>query len=283
MSMSGSNPVLTPIRRWVLYSRTHLAITVAASVAVLFGLGAVFGENTQPSTSAAATESSIATPNSGSTASVVTYDLDEVSESLVAVKSAAWASTKAPATAMAYAHTFVDTIPSDAMWSSSIGRYTTNKPDEDFLSARPRTPVVITGPTTSTLVDGSDGARIAQVIVPTQAGDLRISLRVVDGGANGQRWVVDTPLPTLDLSKLDRVAETSILAPSTVESDGPPTSTTVPVPTTQTSSPSPSYDLETPGLSPSAPASPPSTSVNPPPVPGPIPIPDLDTPLPGAV
>ncbi|MDV6305733.1 hypothetical protein R3P93_24520 [Rhodococcus cerastii] len=48
MSASGPNPVLAPIRRWVLYSRTHLAITVAGAVALLFAAGAVFGEPPPP-------------------------------------------------------------------------------------------------------------------------------------------------------------------------------------------------------------------------------------------
>ena len=90
MSSSGPNPVLAPIRRWVLYSRTHLAITVAGTVALLFAAGAAFGENPPPR---AVTHQAETTIESVTPAETISYDLDEVSESLVAAKTATWAAS----------------------------------------------------------------------------------------------------------------------------------------------------------------------------------------------
>ena len=277
MSASGPNPVLAPIRRWVLYSRTHLAITVAATVALLFAAGAAFGENPPPRAVAhqADTVGYSVTPTE-----TISYDLDEVSESLVAANTVAWAASSAPATAMAYAHAFVDTTPSDAMWASTIGRHTADKPGEYVVAARPRTPVVITGPTVSTLTDGPDGTKDARVIVPTQAGDLRITLTVDE--VNGEkRWVVGTPLPTLDLSEVETIAPATTTAtprtsttPTTTGAAGaettPPQSTSSPSAT----APQPTFDLDEPTTAP-------IRGNDPTPVPGPIPIPELDTPIPG--
>lgn len=272
---SGQNPVLAPIRRWVLYSRTHLVITIAGSVAALFAIGAVVGEDPQPARTTSGASISVA--ESASPAETISYDLDEVSESLIAAKSTTWAHSTAPATAMAYAHTFVDTIPSDAMWSATIGHYTAAEPGSNFLAARPRTTVVITGPTKSTLSPGPDGSRIAQVTVPTQAGDLRLSLRVDE---SGQRWVVDTPLPTLELSEVEKVAipPTTARTPSSSASQPAPTTTTSAP--TSTSAPQATFDLDALAPEPVEPA--PTFDAGPSPVPGPIPIPELDTPIPGA-
>ncbi|BCN51501.1 hypothetical protein [Prescottella equi] len=279
MSSSGPNPVLAPIRRWVLYSRTHLAITVAGVVALLFAAGAVFGE-TPPPRAAAHEADAVAEP--ATPADSISYDLDEVSESLVVAKSAAWAAASAPATAMAYAHAFVDTTASDSKWASAIGRYTVSKPGETVIAARPRNLVVITGPTVSTLTDGPNG-KTAKVTVPTQAGDMQVSLTVEDV-AGGKRWVVGTPLPTLDLTEVAKLAPaTSTAAPRTTAPSS--TTTTAPetsAPRTSAATPSttegPTFDLDEPMDTPVKPG---NTS-NPTPVPGPIPIPELDTPLPGA-
>lgn len=279
MSSSGPNPVLAPIRRWVLYSRTHLAITVAGVVALLFAAGAVFGETPPPRAAAHAADAPAepATP-----ADSISYDLDEVSESLVVAKTAAWAASSAPATAMAYAHAFVDTTASDSKWASAIGRYTVSKPGETIIAARPRNLVVITGPTVSTLTDGPNG-KTAKVTVPTQAGDMQISLTVEDV-AGGKRWVVGTPLPTLDLTEVAKLAPaTSTATPRTT---APSTRAEAPTPSaaprTSTAAPSttggPTFDLDEPMDTPAKP----STAANPTPVTGPIPIPDLDTPIPGA-
>ena len=48
MSSSAANPVLAPIRRWVLYSRTNLTITIVSAFGVLFVAGAVFGQPPDP-------------------------------------------------------------------------------------------------------------------------------------------------------------------------------------------------------------------------------------------
>ncbi|MGV9862603.1 hypothetical protein [Rhodococcus koreensis] len=271
MSSSGPNPVLAPIRRWVLYSRTHLAITVAGTVALLFAAGAVFGENPPPRAVAHQADTTV---ESVTPTETISYDLDEVSESLVAAKTEAWAASSAPATAMAYAHAFIDTTPSDAMWASTIGRHTADKPGEYVVAARPRTPVVITGPTVSTLTDGPDGERTARVTVPTQAGDLRITLTVDE--VNGEkRWVVGTPLPTLDLSAVETIAPAT--ASATPRTSTTPTTTAAAAAAAAaaaTTPTQPTFDLD-------EPATTPSPGNDPVPVPGPIPIPELDTPIPG--
>ncbi|MGW4336767.1 hypothetical protein ACWEK5_28760 [Rhodococcus koreensis] len=278
MSSSGPNPVLAPIRRWVLHSRTHLAITVAGTAALLFAAGAVFGENPPPR---AVADEADTTVESVTPTETISYDLDEVSESLVAAKTAAWAASSAPATAMAYAHAFVDTAPSDALWTSTIGRHTADKPGEYVVAARPRTPVVITGPTVSTLTDGPDGERTARVIVPTQAGDLRITL-AVDKVNGEERWVVGTPLPTLDLSEVETIAPATATAtprtsttPTTTAAEAtPPQPTSTSTSSRSSTAPQPTFDLD-------EPATAPSRGKDPVPVPGPIPIPELDTPIPG--
>jgi hypothetical protein len=251
-----------------------LAITVAGAVALLFAAGAVFGETPPPRTVAHEADTTVepVTP-----AETISYDLDEVSESLVAAKTAAWTAASAPATAMAYAHAFVDTTPSDSLWAKTIGRHTADMPGEHVVAARPRTPVAITGPTVSTLADGPDGTKAARVTIPTQAGDLRITVTVDE--ANGEkRWVVDTPLPTLDLSEVENIAPPTTPTPRpSTPSATTPTETTLPQPR-PTSSPStmpqPTVDLDEPTTAA-------SRGNDPTPVPGPIPIPELDTPIPG--
>lgn len=278
MSPSGPNPVLAPIRRWVLYSRTHLALTVVGAAALLFAAGAVFGENPPPRAVAHQADTTV---ESVTPAETISYDLDEVSESLVAAKTATWAASSAPATAMAYAHAFVDAVQSDAVWASTIGRHTADKPGEYVVAARPRTPVVITGPTVSTLADGPDGARTAQVTVPTQAGDLRITLSVDDVDGK-KRWVVDAPLPTLDLSEVEKTAPTTTTA--TTRTSTTPTTTAADTTTPQpTSTPSPSSTAPQPTSDLDEPATAPNRDNDPTPIPGPIPIPDLDTPIPGGL
>lgn len=277
MSQSGTNPVFAPIRRWVLYSRTHLAITVTGVVVFLFALGAVFGEDPMPRATAQAADTATepVTP-----AEEISYDLDEVSESLVVAETAARVASNAPATAMAYAHAFIDTTTSDTKWSNAIGRYTSTKPGEYVLAARPRTPVVITGPTVSTLTADPVGARTAEVIVPTQAGDMRISL-AVEETSGGKRWVVGSPLPTLDLPKVVKIATP---APTTAPNKSATSTTseaetTVPQPSSSsvsTSSPASTFDLDEPAVTT-------TPGITPTPVPGPIPIPDLDTPIPGGL
>lgn len=279
MASSGPNPVLAPIRRWVLYSRTNLALTIAGVVAVLFAAGAVFGET--PAPRAAAQETDTVATEPPPSAESISYELDEVSESLVVAKTAVWAASSAPATAMAYAHAFVDTTTSDSKWASAIGRFTTDKPGESVIAARPRTPVVITGPTVSTLTDGADG-KTARVSVPTQAGDLTVTLTVADGGgASGKRWVVETPLPTLDLTAVEKAAPPA--SPAAARTSAPTTSV-APEPSAapRTSSAAASttaestFDLDEPTSAPTR-----DRASDPVPVPGPIPIPELDTPIPG--
>ncbi|WP_326603279.1 hypothetical protein [Rhodococcus sp. PD04] len=271
MSRSGPNPVLAPVRRWVLYSRTNLAISVVGVVAVLSLVGMLVGEQPQPQTveDTSAAGSETAAP----TADVISYELDEVSESQVVATTAA----SAPATAMAYAHTFVDTTLSDTQWTSALGRYTVSEPGPSMVAARPRTPVVITGPTVSTLVAGPAGTQSSRVLVPTQAGEMTVSVVVKELSDGTQRWVVDTPLPTLKLSEVEDTAPRSI-APTTTRT---PTEAAKPRPTPTSPTTSIPQLTSAPNEPEHEPTSSRSADPAPTPVPGPIPIPDLDTPIPG--
>ncbi|MGU3585960.1 hypothetical protein ACLBYD_22660 [Rhodococcus sp. C26F] len=276
MSRSGPNPVLAPVRRWVLYSRTNLAVSVVGVVAVLSLVGMLFGEDPQSQTAEDTATAAPKTPPA-ETANAISFELDEVSESQMAAATAAQTAASAPATAMAYAHTFVDTTLSDTQWTSALGRYTVSEPEQGTVAARPRTPVVITGPTVSTLVAGSAGTQGARILVPTQAGEMTVSVVVEELSDGTPRWVIDTPLPTLDLSNVENTAPspTTPAAPQTsAESTAPrPTPTSPPASTPQ------------PKSVPNEPEQEPLPSRNadsaPVPVPGPIPIPDLDTPIPG--
>lgn len=281
MSQSGPNPVLAPIRRWVLYSRTNLVIAVVGVAAVLLAIGSVVGQDPQPRTVADTAEATGISVEPATAADTISYDLDEVSESLVVAKTATWAASSAPATAMAYAHAFVDTTLPDAKWVRALGRYTAAEPGDTTVAARPHTPVVILGPTISTLVDGPGGTQRARVTVPTQAGNMQIPVVVQELSDGKKRWVVGTPLPTLDLTQVSAVAPpatttTAAPRPST-ESPAAEDETTTPrpsAPSTQAAAPESTYDLD-------EPTSAPSSGDDPTPVPGPIPIPDLDTPIPG--
>nr|CAR47821.1 putative transmembrane protein [Rhodococcus sp. PY11] len=277
MSRSGPNPVLAPVRRWVLYSRTNLAISVVGVVAVLSLVGMLVGEQPQPQT----VEDTSATgpETAAATADALTYELDEVSESQVVATTAAQTAASAPATAMAYAHTFVDTTLSDTQWTSALGRYTVSEPGPATVAARARTPVIITGPTVSIPVAGPAGTQSSRVLVPTQTGEMTVSVVVKELSDGTQRWVVDTPLPTLELSDVDdtaprSTAPTTTRAPTEATTPRPtPTSSLVPTPQ-PTSAPNEPEQEPTPSRS-AAPAPVPV------PVPGPIPIPELDTPIPG--
>ncbi|UPW06958.1 hypothetical protein M1C57_24035 (plasmid) [Rhodococcus pyridinivorans] len=278
MTRSGPNPVLAPIRRWVLYSRTNLAISVGSSLAVLWLVGMIFGEDPQPrsvdSTAIEAVESAQPTK-------AIEYNLDEVTESVVVAKSASWVASSAPATAMAYAHVFVDTALSDAEWTRALSRYTVDTPGPATVAARPRTPIVITGPTTSTSVIGDSEVPAAQVSVPTQAGDLLVSVVVEELSDGTQQWAVTTPLPTLELSKVEDATGPATTTPTPRTSTDDDASA-LPTPTTKSSPPSPTTTSE-PTLDRDDSEVTPSRTVDPTPVPvpGPIPIPELDTPIPG--
>lgn len=277
MSSSTANPVLAPIRRWVLYSRTNLTITIVSAFGVLFVAGAVFGQSPAPSNTASKIPASAASTTGAASATPggLRYELTEVTESSIAGKSIASVAESAPATAMAYAHVYVDQSLSNSEWKTKLGVHTADAPGVTVVNARPLVPVAITGPTRSEIVAGTRGESAVQVIVPTQAGNLRITLKASDTD-KGSTWQVQTPLPTLDRSEIDKLGAPSLASAPTSEaatSTTAPTSTTSPsttsttTPTSTTSAAVPSADLE--------PA--------PVPVPGPIPIPDLDTPLPGTL
>ncbi|MDI9938793.1 hypothetical protein QM806_25735 [Rhodococcus sp. IEGM 1351] len=274
MARPAGNPVLAPIRRWVLYSRTNLTISVAAVLGVLFLAGTVFGEPPAPTrtpTTAATTDST--TTTAAPAANEITYDLVEVTESAIAGKTAAAVAKSAPSTAMAYAHSYVDISQSNTEWKTKLGRYTTDTPGDTIVAARPQVPVAITGPTTSEIVTGTGGNRRAEVTIPTQAGDLRVTVQVAES-PNGTKWQVQNPFPTLDRDEVGKLGT----SPSLVSDPAPASrTTTAPSTTTSATEPTASSDSE-----PSPPASS-DSAPTPVPVPGPIPIPELDTPIPGAL
>lgn len=249
-------------------------ITIVSAFGVLFVAGAVCGQSLTPSNTASKIPASTASTTGAASASPgdLSYELTEVTESSIAGKSIASVAESAPATAMAYAHVYVDQSLSNSEWKSKLGVHTAEAPGVTVVNARSLVPVAITGPTRSEIVAGTGGESAVQVIVPTQAGNLRITLKASDT-EKGSTWQVQTPLPTLDRSEIDKLGEPSLASAPTSETSTTtttPTSTSTTSTTTPTATSSvavPSVDLE--------PA--------PVPVPGPIPIPDLDTPLPGTL
>ncbi|MCE4265352.1 hypothetical protein [Rhodococcus globerulus] len=278
MSTNTANPVLAPIRRWVLYSRTNLTITIVSAFAVLFLAGSLFGQSPTAANTASAADI-IATPATASADAAVagdlTYDLVEVTESALAGKSTPAVAESAPATAMTYAHIYVDQSLSNSEWKTKLGKHTADAPSATVVNARPLVPVAITGPTRSESVAGTGGESAVQVVVPTQAGNLRITLKTAES-ESGSVWQVQAPLPTLDRSEVDKLG-----APSRASSPNSETVTTTPAPRSTTSSPAASTSTPEPAASTPSPTT--SLEPAPIPVPGPIPIPDLDTPLPGTL
>lgn len=152
MTTAPGNPVLAPLRRWVLYSRTNLVLTALAVIVVLFLIGRVV-DAPPPPRPPNAHGFGASLPATGE-AMAVSYELVEVSESTVAGKTTQWTTSNAPATAMAYLHAFVDISLSDAEWLNRLAHYTADEPGLSFTAARPRVPVAITGSTRSELVTG---------------------------------------------------------------------------------------------------------------------------------
>ena len=261
----------------MLYSRTNLTITIVSAFGVLFVAGAVFGQSPTPSNTASKIPASIASTTGAASATPgdLSYELTEVTESSIAGKSIASVAESAPATAMAYAHVYVDQSLSNSEWKTKLGVHTAEAPGVTVVNARPLVPVAITGPTRSEIVAGTGGESAVQVIVPTQAGNLRITLKV-SGTDKGSTWQVQNPLPTLDRSEIDKLGAPSLASEPTSEA---PTTTTAPKSTTSPSATSTTTPTSTSSVAvPSADLEP-----APVPVPGPIPIPDLDTPLPGTL
>ncbi|PCK22279.1 hypothetical protein [Rhodococcus qingshengii] len=275
MSTNTANPVLAPIRRWVLYSRTNLTITIVSGFAVLFVAGSLFGQSPTAAKTASASNTTTTAATDAAVAGDLTYELTEVTESTIAGKSVAAVAESAPATAMTYAHIYVDRSLSNSEWKTKLGKHTAEAPGVTVVNARPLVAVAITGPTRSETVAGTGGESAVQVIVPTQAGNLRITLKATVSD-KGSVWQVQSPLPTLDRSEVDKLGVPPLAS-------APPSKdqTTTSSPKSTTSSATTATTTQAPSTSTTAP----STSLEPAPVPvpGPIPIPDLDTPLPGTL
>lgn len=288
MAGSGPNPALAPIRRWVLYSRKNLVLSVLGVLVLLFGAGQLFGEAPSAAPARVATDAAPTTQTAGTATSQPLLDeLPTVSDADAAAMTDTDIARSAPATAMAYARAFVDISAGDLVWAAAVADFGAGETAPAALvGARPTTSVAITGPTSSTPVSVGVGApRQVRSTVPTDAGDLMITL-VADDDAQVPRWVVDDPLPSLDLSlvaALPQIPEETAAATPTTPSPGssPPATTSAPAfapaPTTAPESAPPTATEEMPA------PEPPARNPAPVPVPGPIPIPDLDTPLPGAL
>lgn len=275
MPALGQNPVLTPIRRWVLHSRTHLAISIVGSFAFLIVLGQIFGSSPDETTTAEpfSTAASSGAAGSTSTTKPASSTSGEVTESKVAAMSTADVAASAQATAMKYAYVYTDSAASDDAWTSGLSLLVSNSAlTPSFRDARPKVAVSITGPTQTTTAV-ADGPDAVTVTVPTSAGALKVHLKQSESGTRS--WLVATPLPTLDTGSGD--AEPTATTKATTSATPTPTPGSTPTSSAATATenaPSAAPSTQAPATQePSAPA----------PVPGPIPIPDLDTPLPGAM
>ncbi|MFD6356718.1 hypothetical protein [Nocardia tengchongensis] len=261
---SPADAVLAPIRRWVLYSRTNLTITVVATLTVLVVTGRVFGHPDPPRHHDPAT----ANPTAAATATrPISFELVEVTDSQVTAKTTPWVTSSAPATAMAYVHAYLDQAPSQTNWLAKITQFTTETPGADVAAKRPTVLVAITGATRSKMTTDGAGAKLARVEVPTQAGTLAMTLTVADNG-RGQHWLVAAPLPTLDPGAIAHMPPATTTVSTTTPAAVPPA-----VASTARPTPPAAGSATPPPLGSPAPSS----------APGNIPAPDLDTPLPGAL
>nr|WP_218680790.1 hypothetical protein [Rhodococcus qingshengii] len=266
MPAIGQNPVLTPIRRWVLYSRTNLAISTIGVFAGLVILGQILGSPETTTTVAELPSTAGSSHDITDTAQPASapHASEEVTQAHTAAMSSADVASSAQATAMTYAHIYTDHAATADAWASALavlvpdGALTPN-----LRATRPTVAVAITGPTHTTTAP-ADGPNATTVTVPTSAGALKVHLAQSESGT--RPWLVTTPLPTLDTSS-DNSELNATATPTTTASNSATTTTRDP----QNSAPT---TLQ-----------PPSTSQEPLPTPasGPIPIPDLDTPLPGAM
>lgn len=153
------NPILAPIRRWVLWSRTRLAVTVAMVLLALFVTGrvinTVYGEPPRPSPTAAgidptAAPSSLAPPSTSSSAAPRP------------VTNPATARTAPGTVATAWAWQWTDTTPADATWVAALQPLATST----MLSGIGATTLTATRPRT---IDAPTGEPLALLDNPTQA------------------------------------------------------------------------------------------------------------------
>lgn len=252
---SGSHAILTPIRRWVLYSPKRL-IGLAAS---LIGICILIGQlmpNPAPGALSSATAASGATTSTTATRQVLKAGDEVTRDDAAAVTDDTQARKSPQIVAMKYAIAYTDLNATTGEWITALSAFAApGAVAGEFVAARPVVPIAISGPTSS-------NSRGELVIVPTSSGQLTVNLESTAAG-----WQVTTPLPQLDLPEYtptiteDAVPETTE-APTTTSSAEPSSSTPATPPPTVTST---------------APARP----ADPTPQSGPIPIPQLEGPLPG--
>lgn len=163
MSRRGTNPVLEPIRSWVLWSKTRLALVLGGSVVTLVVIGNVFGSDD----TGGPDESSIAAAHSSvSSAPSSTANDYRMPTSTNAAEDGTNSSTD-PATALhepntaaaGWVNTWYDQEPSDERWAKELNDYALPGVVTDTISgARPDTDgpkVTITGHIRIEYVDGT--------------------------------------------------------------------------------------------------------------------------------
>lgn len=122
MSRQGTNPVLEPIRSWVLWSKTRLACTIVGTIAALVLAGNVFGSDDEDSgaaTTAAATESS--TSASPSATDEYRVPVEEAGSTATNQALDPSSAREAPDTAAeGWVNAWYDSGPSDNAWKKAL-------------------------------------------------------------------------------------------------------------------------------------------------------------------
>ena len=250
---SGSHAILTPIRRWVLYSPKRLIGLAAGLIGVCILIGQLMPDAAPGALSSATADGGAATSTTA-TRQVLKAGDEVTRDDADAVTDDAQARKSPQIVAMKYAIAYTDLDATTGEWITALSAFAApGAVAGEVVAARPVVPIAISGPTSS-------NSRGELVIVPTSAGQLTFNLESTPAG-----WQVTTPLPQLDLPEY---------TPTTTE-DAIPETTEAP---TTSAEPAPSIPSTPP---PSVTSSAPARPAEPTPQSGPIPIPQLEGPLPG--
>lgn len=253
---SSSQAILTPIRRWALYSPKRLA-GIAAGVIVACVLIGQLMPDSPPGALSGATAAGGATSTTA-TRHVVKAGDEVTRDDAAAVTDDAQARKSPQLVAMRYAIAYTDLEATTGEWITTLSTFTApGAVAGEVVADRPVVPIAISGPTSS-----NSGGEL--VIVPTSAGQLTVNLESTPAG-----WQVTAPLPVLELPEYtttettpDETTTTTTTTPSTSTAAAPPASPSPAIPDAEPAETLPRT----------------ADSV---PEPGPIPPPQLDGPLPG--
>ncbi len=252
---SGSHAILTPIRRWVLYSPKRLIGLAAGLIGVCILIGQLMPEPA-PGALSSATAAGGATTSTTATRQALKAGDEVTRDDALAVTDDTQARKSPQIVAMKYAIAYTDLNATTGEWITALSALAApGAVAGEVVAARPVVPIAISGPTSS-------NSRGELVIVPTSSGQLTINLESTPAG-----WQVTTPLPQLDLPEY---------TPTTTE-DAVPETTEAPT-TTSSAEPSSATPATPP---PAATSTAPARPADPTPQSGPIPIPQLEGPLPG--